>query len=101
MSNTIGPLGNVGSPQLQPGSFRPLDKPGGGGFQELLKGALQSTASQQTNAEQSIEDHLAGRDVSNVEVMTDVRKADLALRMMLQMRNKMLEAFNEIKQMQF
>lgn len=100
MSNPIGHLGHVAS-SFAPAGSAPPAKSDDAGFQQLLKDALQSTASMQAHAQQTIQDRLAGEDITNVEVFSDVRKADLALRMMLQIRNKLLEAYNELKQMQF
>ena len=100
MANTIG---NVGIPPLPKfGPFEPTNNSAdAAGFQHLLKSALRSTATMQNTAQESIQTQLVGGDITTAEVMTDLRKADLALRMMLQVRNKLLEAFNEIKQMQF
>jgi len=41
-----------------------------------------------------------GGNITNVEIFSAVKKAELALKMMLQVRNKLLEAYNEIKSMQ-
>lgn len=101
MTNIIGSIGS--RPPLKPAAGSPLPASGkvdDGGFQGLLKSTLQQTANLQNQAQQSIEDRLAGGDLTNAEVFTDLRKADLAMRMLLQIRNKLLESFNEIKQMQ-
>jgi len=102
MSLPIGPsLSSPGAiPPLQLPQFNPAESADGVDFQQLLKEAVQSTSHLQNKANQMIEDKLAGKDVTNVEVLSDVRKADLALRMMLQIRNKLLDAYNEIQQMQ-
>lgn len=103
MTNPIGALSAGTGPRL-PLQVVPNDAASADGkvdFQQLLQDALQSTGSLQHEAQNSVQTSLAGGDISNVEVMTDVRKADLALKLMLQIRNKLLEGFNEIKQMQF
>jgi flagellar hook-basal body complex protein FliE len=69
-------------------------------FGSLLSGALENTAGLDMTAQQQLQSHLIGGDVSSVEVFASMKKADLALRMMMQIRNKLLEGFNEIKQMQ-
>lgn len=69
-------------------------------FESLLSNAIENTASLDRNAQDAIQTHLAGGDITSVEVFSGIKKADLALRMMLQVRNKLLEGFNEIKQMQ-
>ena len=39
-------------------------------------------------------------NVNQAEVLTAVQKADLAFRMMLQVRNKLIEAYHELQQIQ-
>lgn len=73
---------------------------GGIDFGTLLAGAFENTAALDQQAQQAIQSHLSGGDVSSVELFSSMKKADLALRTMLQIRNKLLEGFNEIKQMQ-
>jgi flagellar hook-basal body complex protein FliE len=101
MTNTIGALGQ--HPPLRPAAGEPpqAGAVGKDEFSHLLKATLQETAGLQNQAQQSIQDRLAGGDLTNAEVFTDLRKADLAMRMLLQIRNKLLESFNEVKQMQF
>jgi flagellar hook-basal body complex protein FliE len=102
MTNIIGHLGAHAPLQSAAGKLTPAaGKTDDGGFQQLLKATLQETAGMQNQAQQSIQDRLAGGELTNAQVFTDLRKADLAMRMMLQIRNKLLESFNEIKQMQF
>lgn len=101
MVTPIGPINTNALPSLQPTESKTGGKAEGVSFQQMLKNAIQSTASMQTNAQQTVQTNLAGGDVTMVEALTDMRKADLAMRMMLQVRNKLLQAYDEIKQMQF
>jgi len=55
----------------------------------------------QTQADFAVMQALSGEDITQVEVMAAVKKADLALRKMLQVRNKLLDAYNEIQQIRF
>jgi len=68
-------------------------------FQDLLLNSISRTNEQQLSADRAVEESLAGGDVTQVEVATEMKKADLSMRMMLQIRNKLLEAYNEIKEM--
>lgn len=70
------------------------------GFQDLLANSLQQTINSHRAAESAVERNLSGEEITQVEVLSAVKKADMSLRMLLQIRNKVLEAFNEIKQMQ-
>ena len=69
-------------------------------FQNLLVDSLKETANAEQSAQLAVENSLAGGDVTQVEVFSAVKKADLALRMMVQIRNKLLDAYDEVKQMQ-
>ena len=68
-------------------------------FQDLLLGMLRSTNDLQQQADAAIEESLIGGDISQIEVFASVKKADLALRMMLQVRNKLVEAYQEVQQL--
>ena len=103
MANTIANLGSgIGRLTSITSNNKPISATNGkSDFQQLLKSTLQESAGLQNKAQQSIQNLLTGGDVTQAQVFTDLRKADLAMRMLLQIRNKLLEAFNEIKQMQF
>ena len=70
------------------------------GFQSLLLESLRQTGALELSAQDAIAESLAGGDIAQIEVFSAVKKADLALRMMLQIRNKLVEAYNEVKNMQ-
>lgn len=70
-------------------------------FLDLLQQSVERGAAMQTEADYAVMQAISGEDVTQVEVMSAVKKADLALRMMLQVRNKLLDAYNEIQQIRF
>ena len=69
-------------------------------FRSLMIDAFQQTNAQGQSAELAIQEALSGNEITQVEVATALKKADLSLRMMLQVRNKLVDAYNEIRQMQ-
>ena len=75
-------------------------KTGGVGFEEIFLNALRDASRLDNEAQQSIQTHVMGGDVTDIQVFTQMKKADLALKMLLQIRNKLLQGFQEIKQMQ-
>ena len=77
----------------------PRTPPAGVDFQQMLLQSLQDAVSMQQKADTGVQESLLQGDMTNVEVLTAVKKADLTLRMLMQIRNKVLEAYNEIKQM--
>ena len=69
-------------------------------FAELLSGQVRDVNSMQTEASGMVHSLLTGGDVNEAEVLTAVQKADLAFRMLLQVRNKLIEAYREVQQIQ-
>lgn len=51
----------------------------------------------QHDADQAVEALMTGEDVNPAEVLTAVQKADLAFRLTMQMRNKAMEVYHEIR----
>ena len=73
---------------------------GGPSFGELLKNAVEAVNHMQHESGR-LEDAVAkGEDVSIHEAIIAGEKAGLSFRLMMQMRNKMLEAYTEILRMQ-
>src|SRR4051812_7035936 len=64
----------------------------GGSFQDHLVNSLQQVNSMQMEANRAVENMAGGGDVNPAEVLTAVQKADLAFRMTMQIRNKLVQA---------
>ncbi|MDA0834590.1 MAG: flagellar hook-basal body complex protein FliE [Planctomycetota bacterium] len=94
-------ISGISSPSIWPTPSGVSAKPAEGGpsFQSMLQNSIEQTSQSEAYANQMVEQSLLGDDVTQVEVMTAVKKADLALKMMVQVRNKLLEAYDEIKQL--
>jgi flagellar hook-basal body complex protein FliE len=100
------PLGIQG---LQPGQLAaPLSKPvatdGGGevagkSFKDLLLDSLDQVNKLQQEASAGVERVMTGETDNMAEVFTAVRKADVAFSMLMEMRNKLVDAYREIQQM--
>lgn len=88
-----GPGGLPPLPQL------PSAPPGGPSFRDLLKREIERVNSMQLDAEQAIEDLATGEAENVAEVLTAVEKADLAFQTLMQIRNKLLDAFEEINRL--
>lgn len=73
----------------------PAEKP----FAEFLKDAVGEVNKVQVDAERAIEDLLSGKRDDMARVMLAVQKADLAFETMMQIRNKLLDAYQEIMRM--
>jgi flagellar hook-basal body complex protein FliE len=71
-----------------------------GGFAEVLVDQVRHVNTMQHDANDMVHSLLTGGSVNEAEVLTSVQKADLAFRMLLQIRNKLVEAYREIQQIQ-
>jgi len=87
--------------ELRSGKVEKVDPSSGiEGFAQLLTKQVQNVNTMQTDANDMVHSMLTGGDVNEAEVLTAVQKADLAFRMLLQVRNKLIEAYRELQQIQ-
>jgi flagellar hook-basal body complex protein FliE len=71
----------------------------GGGFADQLKSAINSVTETQVQADQAVEKLHSGQAGSLHEVMIALEKADISMRLMVQLRNKAVDAYQEIMRM--
>ncbi len=102
MNGPLLPPGVGPQVPLPPGPPGPPSAGGGQGtsFKDLLLESIQDVNSMQQQADRAVEALMTGEPISPAEVLTAVQKADLAFRMMLQIRNKIVQAYNEVKNIQ-
>src|SRR5262245_13015642 len=82
-----------------PDAVRPADRSSGGGFQEVLSNAIQNVETLGSNASDSIERFLSGEAEELHTTILAVQKAALSFEFFLQMRNKVVSAYQEIMRM--
>jgi flagellar hook-basal body complex protein FliE len=67
-------------------------------FKDLMLDALGEVNGMQLDADKAVKELLTGQgDANMAEVFTAVQKADMSFRMVLQIRNKLMQAYQEIK----
>ena len=66
-------------------------------FKSFLLESIDQVNTMQVDANSAVQNLVTGGDVNPAEVLTTVQKADLAFRMMLQIRNKLVQAYQEVK----
>jgi flagellar hook-basal body complex protein FliE len=76
-----------------------VNKPTGdaGSFKDVLLNSIRDVNSMQQQADQAVETMMTGGEADPAEVLTAVQKADLAFRMMMQMRNKLMQVYQEVR----
>lgn len=71
-----------------------------GSFSDILKDSVEKTNLYQTQADTAIKELVAGRSKNIHETMLTIERADTSLKLMMQVRNKILDAYREIMRMQ-
>jgi len=95
----INPIQNIRMaplPALESLSGPPATE-GTASFKDFLLESIQQVNSMQQDADQAVEKLFSGGDVTPAEVLTAVQKADIAFKLMLQVRNKIVDAYNEVQ----
>ncbi|MCW5893763.1 MAG: flagellar hook-basal body complex protein FliE [bacterium] len=77
-----------------------LAEAGGQTFGQLLEDSLTQVNSLQQQADVAITDLASGGPTTLHDTMIALEKADLSFRLMMQVRNKIVEAYQEIVRMQ-
>ncbi|MBB6062022.1 flagellar hook-basal body complex protein FliE [Thermosipho japonicus] len=95
MIDRINGIGNYGN--LKPSNVKKQNTD----FTKILNDALKSVNEQQKKAEQMADDFATGK-ISNIhEVIVEAEKASISLRLTVEVRNKIVDAYKEIMRMQF
>jgi flagellar hook-basal body complex protein FliE len=95
--NSIGPLQNKIEKSSQP-SIQ-TQKTGVPSFKETLKTFMKDVNEMQLKADESINKMVAGEITDVHQVMTAVEEASTAFNMMMEIRNKVMDAYQEILRM--
>jgi len=66
-------------------------------FGEFLLQGIEHVNEMQQDADRAVESLFTGGEVDPAEVLTAVQKADMSFKMMMQVRNKMMQAYAEVK----
>ncbi len=101
MSDPLGLVGSGGSTPLpaRPNQGAQAPVPGAPSFKDVLVQNLQEVNAAEQDATRAVEDLLTGRRDDLEGVILATEKADNAFRMLQAMRNKVMDAYEEIKQM--
>lgn len=71
----------------------------GGDFAAMLRGQLERVNQMQAEADEGVRRILTGEAQNLTEVFTAARKAQVAFSLLMEMRNKLVDAYTELRQM--
>ncbi len=72
---------------------------GDGSFGELLKGLVEDANANHARSDQMVESLAKGEPTDVHQVMLAMTEADLSFRMLLEVRNRLVDAYQEIQRM--
>jgi flagellar hook-basal body complex protein FliE len=96
--NSIANITPLTLPQLTPATTSTAGQPGE--FQKVLTGAINQVESLNNSASDSVQKFLRGDNEELHTTILATQKAELAFQLGLQVRNKVVDAYQEIMKMQ-
>lgn len=94
----LGALNPVGAAAPVAGPAEPA--PVGKSFKSVLLESLDEVNRLQTQADEGVQKLLTGQSDNVAEVMAAVNKAGVAFDLLMEIRNKLVDSYKEIQQMQ-
>ena len=91
-------LSNIAATDTGPRSVGapPVSK-GGASFADVFKNSIEEVSRMQQDAGKAVEDLATGKTENVTGVMTAIEKSDLAFKTLLSIRAKLMDAYEEIK----
>lgn len=98
---SLKPLPLEGAPRLReiPSEPRPGKPTREFNFQETLEESIRRVNDLQLQADQAIQDLVSGENKDLAQTMIAVQKASLSFQLMTQIRNKIVQAYEEVMRM--
>ena len=99
----VASIGFNGAPGLAPtqgAASKTAARPGDAGFGELLSNLVEKVDGLQKSADASVADVVSGKVTDVHQVAVKVQEAGVAFDLMLGVRNRLMEAYQELMRMQ-
>ena len=90
-------IGGVAVGGVTPAKAGGAGSAGGPSFADVLKNSIEEVAKLQNDASQAVDALATGKTENVTGVMTAMEKSDLAFKTLLSIRGKLMEAYEEIK----
>lgn len=101
----MGQITGIGHASVPLGGTTPIGAPAGGsgeagGFVDSLKAAIGQVNDAQVQAGQAVDALMTGQTQDIHRTMVALQQADVSFQLMMQIRNKLVTAYEEIQRMQ-
>ena len=94
----VAPFPKIDGLSNTPNSIK-VDKNDGNDFLDSIKKGLDSVKKIQDEADNKIQQAISGNDIEISEVMISTLKAEMSMQLTMQVRNKLVDAYQEITRM--
>lgn len=96
----LSSVGRIGPPSGAPPASAPSSGVGGGSdFASIMRDQLGRVSSMQHEADEKVQALVSGQSDSLSEVFVAARKAEVAFTLLMEVRNKLVEAYQELQNM--
>jgi len=90
--------GNASIPSVVKGGQGGISSDSTGGFDSIMQEAIGRISEIQNDAERAVKELASGGDITQAIILME--KADMSFQLMIEVRNKLLSAYDEIMRMQ-
>ncbi len=97
LSNPIRPSGLTPTPGAAPVS--PTGDAEGADFAQLMRTQLEKVSAMQNEADAGLQKVLTGESDNMTDVFVAARKAEVAFSLLMEVRNQLVEAYDELRQL--
>ena len=94
------PLKLPNSTEINPKHFNIEIEEGADSFTDMLTKAINRVDETMKGSEQSMQDFISGKTDNVHDVMISMQRAQMSFQMMVEIRNKAIEAYSELSRMQ-
>lgn len=94
---SVGPLAPTGA--TRPSTAPTAATPGGDDFATALRSQLEQVSAMQADADRNVESLLTGQSQNITEVFVAARKAQVAFSLLMEIRNKLVDAYTDLRQL--
>lgn len=95
-ASAMGPIGPV---RPAGGEAGPRPAAVGDGFAAMLRRQIEEVSRMQAEAEEGVQSLLTGQTDNITAVLATTRKAEVAFSLLMEIRNKLVDAYSELKQL--
>lgn len=88
------------APTSTPSTVNPAESAGSGSFSNLLGNFVNEVSAKQSGADDTVNALLSGQNVSLHQAMISMEEASVSFQMMVEVRNKLLDSYQELMRMQ-